>query len=81
MSKKDSHYYSGPPFDAISQVGQMQVVGKPLKQLDHVFHRVFCLRLCLRLVLSKLWVFLKTWSPLSIDAVLCLFLVASSLFL
>ena len=30
MSKKDSHYYSGPPFDAISQVGQMQVVGKPL---------------------------------------------------
>lgn len=28
MSKKDSHYYSGPPFDAISQVGQMQVVGE-----------------------------------------------------
>jgi len=29
MSKKDSHYYSGPPFDAISQVGQMQVVALP----------------------------------------------------
>ena len=42
MSKKDSHYYSGPPFDAISQVGQMQVVGKPLKQLDQVFN-VLCL--------------------------------------
>ena len=41
MSKKDSHYYSGPPFDAISQVGQMQVVGKPLKQLEQNFN-VMC---------------------------------------